>query len=137
MKKVCDGICSNFDVSRRKISVSGMFLVAPQLQEFVNEFHTIFDFNVLHGKQHHELSGTKSERIFENAAKLEKIFLERNIFGEGGGDDKLYKIFTKKEVPESVVPEIVNRDELGQAMVKNQFGIPYIAHRFERLRQLT
>lgn len=103
-------------LTQKEDTLDRHFLCAPKLKEIMESFDKMFMINI--GKsfdQHHEAYGSTSSTITKNAKNLEKIFIERNIFGIGTDEhSKLYNIYSKKEVSKDIKDEILNRDTLGQ-----------------------
>ena len=93
------------------------FLIAPEVAKLVDAFEQQYGMNSdICRKQHHEITGGKLARVTKNAAKLKQVIDYRDPFLSDETD--FYNILTKEVIDEKISKEILERDKIGQNMLK-------------------
>lgn len=116
--KVAGGITG---ITQQEEALNRYFMIAPELTRLVKEFQESYGFMQSQSddtKEHYQLTGTVAVRIFNNAAKLKESLLihcQGNPFKE---EVQLMNIVTNMAVADEVKPDILLRDEKGQARFK-------------------
>ena len=104
------GITQNENALRR------FFLIAPELKRLCLKFEDNIGVSMAGNRSvHHEVHGSKLERMSKNKTKLQEIILARgNPFGDSSYE--IMNLLTHAVLPDNVAKDIINRDEEGQKL---------------------
>ncbi|KAK6182328.1 hypothetical protein SNE40_010039 [Patella caerulea] len=111
--KVIGGIVG---ITQNEKSLDKYFLIAPELSNLLREKKTYYTGNNEKRTQHHELAGGKLSRVTQNAVNLSAVFHQHGNPFEPADEDEIYNLLTKSVMNETVVNDILRRDEIGQQM---------------------
>jgi len=112
--KVLGGITG---ITQAESSLENFFLIAPELSRLVKEFG---EFNAVteskeKRQRHHELSGSKHKRVFDNAAKMKDVLMEHGSpFAEK--TKEVMNVMSKAVMTDNIKQGILQRDLIGQKL---------------------
>ena len=112
-------------LANKDIALEQYFLVGPVMNNIIEEFCETFNIDNFSSKrdEHHEISGSKNERIDENLKKLGAVFRQHSVnFDESSC---LFNVLTKKVMEPSLAQRFLSHDEEGEQLldqfIENRF----------------
>ena len=111
--KVTGGVIG---ITQNDNALKRFFLIAPELKRLCINFEkNIGVHSVANKVKHHEVQGTKSERMNKNKATFQKLIVAH-------GDpflstpNEMINLLTHAVLPDHVAEDIVNRDQVGKEL---------------------
>ena len=113
-------------LANREIALEQYFLIGPEMNNIIEDFCSAFDIENMSSRrdEHHELSGSKNQRITENVVKLSTVFHAHSTnFDE---TECVYNTVTKKVLDFKFAEPFLAHEEEGDKLLQK-----YIRERLE------
>ena len=105
-------------ITQNENALKCFFLIAPELKRMWMKFEeNVGIHHVLNKEKHHELQGTKLQRMNTNKARFQDIIVEHGDPFESTSTDMM-NLITHAVVPDAIAGDITNRDNVGKEIFK-------------------
>ena len=115
--KVSGGIIG---ITQNENALKRFFLIAPELEHICTMFEESFFINSSSSRvvQHHDIEGTKLERMNKNKARLQDIIEQHGDPFISSLSD-MNNLLTHAVLPENVAKDVIDRDAIGRELHNN------------------
>ena len=105
-------------ITQNENALKCFFLIAPELKRMcMKSEENVGIHHVLNKEKHHELQGTKLQRMNTNKARFQDIIVEHGDLFESTSTDMM-NLITHAVVPDAIAGDITNRDNVGKEIFK-------------------